>query len=74
MVLEIIGFTFDLIGKILLGVTVYLVHTRIMREGKIDRAVIREMQKEKRLAILGIILIILGFFMQLPAKLSGGFI
>jgi len=49
MVLEIIGFTFDLIGKILLGVTVYLVHTRIMREGKIDRAVIREMQKPAKL-------------------------
>lgn len=72
MVLEIIGFTLDVIGKILLGLTVYLVHARVMREGKIDKVVTKEMQKEKWLAIFGIILIILGFLMQLPAKLSGG--
>ena len=70
MILEIIGFTLDVIGKILIGVAVYFVHKRIMKEEKIDKAVIREMKKEKKIVFLGVILIIIGYFMQLPVKLS----
>lgn len=72
MVIEIIGFTLDVIGKVLLGVSVYLVHSRVVREGKIDRAVLTEMKKEKTIALMGIILIIIGYVMQLPGKLAGG--
>lgn len=70
MALEIIGFTLDVIGKVLLGITVYFVHRRIVREGKIDKRVLKEMQKEKGFLLTGIILIIIGYLMQLPAKLS----
>jgi len=71
MVLEIIGFTLDVLGKILIGVAVYLVHVhkRIVREGKIDKLVIKRMKKEKKMVVVGIILIIIGYLMQLPAKL-----
>ena len=68
--LEITGFTLDVIGKILIGVAVYFVHKRIIKEEEIDKVVLREMKKEKKIVFLGIILIIIGYFMQLPTKLS----
>lgn len=74
MVLAIIGFTLDGMGKVLLGVTVYFVHTRIIKEGKVDKKVLREMQKERRFALVGVVLIILGYFMHLIDGLSGGLI
>jgi len=74
MVLTIIGFTIDVIGKVLLGLSVYFVHSKVAREGKIDKKVLMEMRREKRLALMGIILIVIGYSMQLPAKISGGLI
>jgi len=74
MVLTIIGFTIDVIGKVLLGLSVYFVHSKVAREGKIDKKVLMEMRREKRLALMGIILIVIGYLMQLPTKISGGLI
>lgn len=74
MTLEIIGFTLDIIGKILIGVAVYLVHRKVIKEEKIDKVVFKEMKKEKGLVVIGIILMIIGYLMQLPAKLSRGVI
>lgn len=68
IVIELIGFTLDMIGKILVGISVILVHTRVMRERKIDKLVIKAMGREKVLAISGIVLIILGYLLQLPTK------
>ncbi len=48
----------------------YFVHKRIMKEEKIDKVVLKEMKKEKNIVVLGIILIMIGYLMQLPAKLS----
>ena len=70
VILEIIGFTLDVIGKILIGVAVYFVHKRIMKEEKIDKMVLKEIKKEKKIVVLGIILIMIGYLMQLPVKLS----
>lgn len=70
VVLEIIGFTLDVIGKVLIGVAVYFVHKRIMKEEKIDKMVLKEIKKEKKIVVLGIILIMIGYLMQLPVKLS----
>lgn len=71
MVLSIIGFTIDVMGKILLGISVYLVHSRVTREMKINKNVLREMNRERSLALIGLVLIIIGYLMQLPAKLLG---
>lgn len=68
MVLEIIGLTFDVIGKILLGITVISVHTQVMKERRIDKKVINRMQVERKLVIIGLALIIVGYIMQLLAK------
>ena len=74
MTLEIIGFTLDVIGKIFIGIAVYFVHKRVMKEEKINKVVLKEMKKEKRIVIVGIILIVIGYLMQLPVKLSLGII
>jgi len=74
MVLSVIGFTFDVVGKVLLGISVYLVHSRVTREMKINKKVLREMKRERSLALIGLVLIIIGYLMQLPAKLLGAFV
>lgn len=72
MNIEIMGFILDLIGKVLVAISVYLVHNRIMKEHRIDRRIIKEMKKERKLVIIGIILMIAGHLLQLPKKLSSG--
>ena len=67
--LNLIGFTIDVIGKIIVGYTAIAVHMRFRHEHKVDAAVFNIMKKEHRWAIFGIVLIILGYFMQLPYKL-----
>lgn len=63
------GFTLDVVGKILLAVSILLVHGRIKQEKKIDKHIIKEMEVEKIMVIIGIIFIIFGYLLQLPSKL-----
>lgn len=63
-----IGLTLDVLGKILLGLTVLIVHSHVLKEHKIDTDVLRSMKKEQILGITGIILIIIGYFLQLFSK------
>lgn len=68
-ILNIIGFTLDLIGKGLLALSVYFVHNRIVKEKKVDKIVLKEMRMERNLAFIGLILMIVGYLMQLPTKI-----
>ena len=52
-------------GKIVLGFTVMSVHWKIVKEHKIDQVVLREMRNERNLAILGIMLIFVGYLMEI---------
>lgn len=52
----------------MIGYTVIKVHGRVAKEHKIDNPVISEMSRERKIAISGIVLIILGFILQLPEK------
>ncbi len=72
MMFESIGFTLDLIGKTLIAISVFLVHNRVMQERKIDRKIIKEMKRERSLVLIGIILMIVGYLLQLPTKLPSG--
>ncbi|PIP68720.1 hypothetical protein COW91_03220 [Candidatus Nomurabacteria bacterium CG22_combo_CG10-13_8_21_14_all_32_8] len=63
--MEIIGLTLNTLGTILIAYTVLRVHARVSKDRKIDTKVISEMQKERMLGILGIILIIIGYIIQL---------
>ncbi|MFC1653504.1 hypothetical protein ACFL1M_01505 [Patescibacteria group bacterium] len=64
-----IGYTLDVIGKILIAYTAVMVHHRVWQEHKIDNRVFDEMKKEKLVAFIGIFFILLGYFLQLPSKL-----
>ena len=59
-----LGLILDTSGKILLGVTVLLVHWHVSREHKVDGIVLRSMKRERLLGILGILLIIAGSVLQ----------
>ena len=68
MTLEFIGFTLGTIGKIFIAYTAIRVHYRFRKEHKIDEFVFRAMKKEQFYGILGVALIIVGFFLELPER------
>lgn len=70
MNLFVVGLTLDTLGKILLGVAVLMVHWHLYKEHKIDREVLTVLSKERLLALLGIVLIIVGSILQMIFHLS----
>jgi len=61
------GLTLGVAGKILLGATVIMVHSKITHEKHIDGIVLMEMRREKHIAIFGIGLMFLGYLLELAA-------
>ena len=57
--------TLDVLGKIILGVSVIGVHWKIVKEHSIDGAVLKEIRHERNLAIFGILLIIVAYILEL---------
>ncbi|MCL4417000.1 MAG: hypothetical protein M1365_09935 [Actinobacteria bacterium] len=60
-----LGLTLDTLGKVLLGITVLMVHRYVLKEHKIDTDVLRGMRKEQAFGVLGIFLIVIGYILQL---------
>lgn len=60
-----LGLTIDTLGKILLGITVLMVHWHVLKEHKIDADVLHSMKREQFLGVLAILLIVLGYILQL---------
>ncbi len=58
------GLTIGVAGKILLAIGIIIAHSGIVKEQKIDLAVLKGFKLEHTLTIIGIILIILGYFME----------
>ena len=58
------GMTLGTAGKLLLGFAVLRVHTRIREERKIDAAVIRSIKREEVLTLVGVLLIIVGYVLE----------
>lgn len=69
MSLEVLGFTLDVIGKVMVAFTALMVHYRFRKEHKVDERIFKSMRREQVLAIIGILLIIIGYFLQIPSKL-----
>lgn len=67
--MELLGHTLDLIGKILISYTAIVVHYRFRKEHKIDEKVFTEMKKEQVIGVLGIVLMIVGYVLQIPFRL-----
>lgn len=62
--METIGETFDVLGKILVAFAALRVHHRVLNEHKIDDRVFRIMKKEQILGILGVVFIVIGYFIN----------
>lgn len=69
MSIEFIGFTLDVIGKVMVAYAAIKVHHRFWQEHKVDEFVFKAMKREQIIGIIGIILIIAGFLLQIPYKL-----
>jgi hypothetical protein len=59
------GLTIGVIGKVLLATGVILAHSSIVSEKKIDTKVLRYFHIERELTLLGLVLIIVGYFMEI---------
>lgn len=57
--------TIGVIGKVLLAFGVLLAHSKLAHEHKIDMKVLKAFRLEHTITIIGIILIVLGYFMEL---------
>lgn len=62
--MDLVGLLLDTVGTILIAYTALRVHDRVRKEHKIDGRVTREMQRERALGIVGVVLILLGFALQ----------
>lgn len=58
------GLTIGTIGKVLLAIGVLIAHSGIMKEHRIDSEVIRGFKLEHTITILGLIMIVAGYFME----------
>jgi hypothetical protein len=63
--LGLIGFTLHTLGEIMVGFTAIMVHHRVWKEHKIDSRVFNEMNRERKIGIVGLILIVAGFAIEL---------
>mgnify|MGYP006921607415 CR=1 FL=1 len=59
------GLTLGILGKVLLGATVVMVHSKITHEKRIDGLVLMEMRREQILAIFGISMMVAGYILEL---------
>ena len=67
--MELFGFTIEMVGKIMVAFTALMVHHRVWTEKSIDKRVFRAMRREQVIGFLGILLMVAGYFLQLPAKI-----
>jgi hypothetical protein len=59
------GLTFGIIGKVMLGVAVILVHGKVVHEHRIDKAVLLEMKRERNITLIAILFMIIGYALEL---------
>jgi hypothetical protein len=65
MGIEFWALTFDFAGKVIIGIMAILVHMKIRKAHKIDTEVLNEIYVEEIMGILGILLIVAGYFLKL---------
>lgn len=69
MNLELFGFILSTVGELCIGYSVLRVHNQVSKDHRIGSNVLSEMKREKRLVISGIILILVGFVLQISFKI-----
>jgi uncharacterized membrane protein len=63
--LDLLGITIDMIGSVLIGYAALRVHHRFLNEHRVDKRVFQTMKIEQRLGVLGIVLVIIGYLIQI---------
>ena len=61
---ELFPITLEFIGTILIGIAVPRVHTKVSKEHRIDKKVLRSIKRERSWTIVGIMLITVGFLIN----------
>ncbi len=69
-----IGMVIDFLGKLLVSYTAVAVHYRFWKEHKMDEKLFREMHKEQYLGIVGIVLMTIGFTLEMLPQMYSYFI
>lgn len=59
------GLTIGTLGKVLLAIGVIIAHRGLIRERKIDNVMIEIFHREHVITVIGVILIILGYAMEI---------
>ena len=67
-VLEILGRTLDIIGKVMIAFTAIMVHHRFLKEHKVDEMVFKIMRREQLVGVIGVVLMVVGFILEMLAK------
>lgn len=60
-----LGLSVGTLGKVVLGIAVLRVHSGIVHEHKIDSTVIASMKREKYVTLLGLLLIVTGYLLEM---------
>ena len=67
--LHIIALSFTFVGDLIIACVVLSVHRHVAAERRIDSAVVRYMKKEQVFVVFGIILVAIGFVIELYLNL-----
>ena len=67
--MELIGHTLEVIGTVMIAYTALSVHHRVRKEHKIDEVVFKHMKREQAVGMFGIVLIVIGYILQVPSNL-----
>lgn len=71
MNLLFIGMTISMLGKVMLATGVILAHSELEHERRVDDEVIRSFHRERIITLLGVLLIVLGYLIEI--HYFGGF-
>ena len=59
------GATIKTLGEVLLAISVFLVHGKMIAEHRIDKKVFMEMYREEVITIISVILMVAGYFLEI---------
>lgn len=59
------GLTVSMLGKLMLAAGVLMAHSKIEHEHRIDEQVIRTFHKERILTVIGVLLILIGYGLEI---------
>lgn len=68
MSVALLGFLVTTVGELIIGYSILRVHTSLETEKHVDKKVLAEVKKEKVWTLIGMVLIIIGFFIQVASE------